>query len=79
MERISGDMKTAEVLEKYPEAAEVLAEYGMLCGGCFCAEAETLEEACAVHCMDPDAVISLLNDVISRRREQDGTAGTDTQ
>ena len=66
MNRISGDMKTAEVLEKYPEAAEVLAEYGMLCGGCFCAEAETLEEACAVHCMDKDAVIALLNKTINK-------------
>ena len=69
MDRITGDMKTAEVLEKYPEAAEVLGEYGMLCSGCFCAEAETLEEACAVHCMDPDAVISLLNDVISKNTD----------
>ena len=58
-------MKTAEVLEKYPKAKEVLEEYGMLCGGCWCAEAETLEEACAVHCMDPEAVIAYLNDVVS--------------
>ena len=69
MDRITGDMKTAEVLEKYPEAAKVLEEYGMLCSGCFCAEAETLEDACAVHCMDPDAVISLLNDVISGKQQ----------
>ncbi len=74
MNRITGDMKTAEVLEKYPEAAEVLEEYGMLCSGCFCAEAETLEQACAVHCMDPDAVISLLNDVISRKDHTDADA-----
>ena len=66
MDRITGDMKTAEVLEKYPKAAEVLEEYGMLCSGCFCAEAETLEQACAVHCMDPDAVIDLLNKVINK-------------
>lgn len=74
MNRITGDMKTAEVLEKYPEAAEVLEEYGMLCSGCFCAEAETLEQACAVHCMDPDAVVSLLNDVISRKDHTDADA-----
>ena len=67
MDRITGDMKTAEVLEKYPKAAEALEEYGMLCAGCFCAEAETLEEACAVHCMDPDAVIEYLNDVINTK------------
>lgn len=64
MDRITGDMKTAEVLEKYPKAAEVLAEYGMLCSGCWCAEAETLEEACAVHCMDAEAVITYLNQVV---------------
>ncbi|MBR2547939.1 MAG: DUF1858 domain-containing protein [Eubacterium sp.] len=59
-------MKTAEVFERYPEAASVLEEYGMLCSGCFCAEAETLGEACAVHCMDTDAVIELLNSVIAK-------------
>lgn len=74
MNRITGDMKTAEVLEKYPEAAEVLEEYGMLCSGCFCAEAETLEQACAVHCMDPDAVVSLLNDVINKKENTDADA-----
>lgn len=68
MDRITGDMKTAEVLERYPEAAEALGEYGMLCDGCFCAEAETLEEACAVHCMDPDAVIAYLNKIIENRK-----------
>ena len=68
MDRITGDMKTAEVLEKYPEAAEALAEYGMLCGGCWCAEAETLEEACAVHCMDPEAVITYLNQVVGNHK-----------
>lgn len=67
-DRITGDMNTAEVLEKYPEAAEVLAEYGMLCAGCFCSEAETLEEACAVHCMDPEAVIDLLNKTVAEKR-----------
>ncbi len=64
MDRITGGMKTADVLRKYPDAARVLEEYGMLCGGCFCAEAETLEQACAVHCMDTEAVIELLNRTI---------------
>ena len=69
MDRITGDMKTALVLKKYPEAAEALAEYGMLCEGCFCSEAETLEQACLVHCMDPEAVINYLNDLIRRKEE----------
>ena len=62
---VSREMKTAELLKKYPEVREVFMENGMFCMGCVCAEAETLEEALAIHCMDIDAVIDLLNERIS--------------
>lgn len=65
---VTGDMKTFEVLEKYPEAEELLAENGMFCAGCWCAEAETLEQACALHCMDTEAVIEALNERIRNSR-----------
>ena len=39
----------------------------MFCAGCQCAEAETVEQALAVHCMDIDAVIDYLNEKISSR------------
>ena len=38
-----------EVVNRYPEAAEVLFGIGMHCLGCPASQAESLEDACAVH------------------------------
>ena len=50
-----------EILEKAPEKAEILLEVGMHCLGCPASQAETLEEACAVHGIDVDEVLEKLN------------------
>ena len=54
-----------EVVDKHPEAAEVLLGIGMHCLGCPASRAETLEDACAVHGVDPQIVIKAINDVIA--------------
>ena len=64
---VTREMKTSELLAKYPEARELFFESGMFCAGCQCAEAETVEQALAVHCMDIDAVIDYLNEKIGSR------------
>jgi len=46
---IKKEMTIGELLNAYPEKAEVLLEMGMGCIGCPAAQAETLEEACEVH------------------------------
>ncbi len=66
---VTRDMKTTEVLRRYPEAREIFMENGMMCEGCMCAEAETMEEALAIHCMDIDAVIDAINERIKENRE----------
>ena len=55
------DTKIGEILEKAPEKAEILLEIGMHCLGCPASQAETLEEACAVHGIDVEEVIAKLN------------------
>ena len=45
------------MLNEKPEAAEVLMGIGMHCLGCPASQAESLEEACAVHGVDVDEVI----------------------
>ena len=35
---------------------------GMHCLGCMASHGETVEEACAVHGVDPDALVAELND-----------------
>ena len=50
-----------DILQKNPNAEEILLGFGMHCLYCPCAQAETLEEACQVHDLDVDAVLKALN------------------
>ena len=54
--------KIGELLEKWPEKAEILLEAGMHCLGCPASQAETLEEACAVHGIDVDELLKKINE-----------------
>ncbi len=53
--------KIGELLDTAPEKAEILLEAGMHCLGCPASQAETLEEACAVHGIDVDELLAKLN------------------
>lgn len=50
-----------KILEKNPNAEEILMSFGMHCLYCPCAQAETLAEACEVHDLDVDVVLKALN------------------
>lgn len=50
-----------DLLNQAPEKADILLEAGMHCLGCPSAQAETLEEACAVHGIDVEELIAKLN------------------
>ena len=54
-----------EIVNQYPETAEVLLGIGMHCLGCPASQAESLEDACAVHGVDPESVIKAINDKIA--------------
>ena len=58
---IKKDMTIGELLEKAPEKAEVLLNAGMHCLGCPASQAETIEEACAVHGIDVEEILEKLN------------------
>lgn len=58
---IKKDMTIGELLEKAPEKAEILLNAGMHCLGCPASQAETIEEACEVHGIDVEEIISELN------------------
>ena len=59
--KIDKNTKIGEIVEKYPEKAEILLDVGMHCLGCPASQAETLEEACMVHGIDVDELIEKLN------------------
>lgn len=58
---INKDMTIGELLEKAPEKAEILLNAGMHCLGCPASQAETLAEACEVHGIDVEDLLTELN------------------
>ncbi|GAA0116695.1 MULTISPECIES: DUF1858 domain-containing protein [Clostridium] len=59
--KITKDMKIGEIVRNYPESIEILMNFGMGCVGCPSAQAETIEEAAAVHGLDLNALLEALN------------------
>ena len=59
--KIEKTTKIGELLETAPEKSDILLEAGMHCLGCPAAQGETIEEACDVHGIDIDELISKLN------------------
>jgi hydroxylamine reductase len=58
---ITKEMLIGEILRNKPEAAEVLMEMGMHCLGCPSSQMESLADACMVHGMEADEILTKLN------------------
>ena len=58
---INKDIIIGDLLEQYPEKAEILINAGMHCLGCLAASGETLEQACEVHGIDVEDILEELN------------------
>lgn len=61
MATVTKDMIIRDVLMLDPGTAPFFFEIGMHCLGCPSASGESVEEACAVHGADADALIEKLN------------------
>ncbi|NLW73913.1 MAG: DUF1858 domain-containing protein [Clostridiales bacterium] len=59
-----------EIVVQYPESVGVLLSVGMHCLGCPASQAESLEDACAVHGLEVGPVIDALNAKIAESRRQ---------
>lgn len=62
MASITKDTIIGEILDLDPTTAPFFLEMGMHCLGCPSARGETLEQACAVHGVDPDQLVSNINE-----------------
>lgn len=58
---INKDTKIGELLQEFPEKADILLSAGMHCLGCPASQAETLAEACEVHGIDVEDLVKELN------------------
>lgn len=63
--KLTKNMTIGEVVRTYPEAVDILMDFGMGCVGCPASQAETLEQAAMVHGFDADELIEKLNEAIS--------------
>ena len=63
------DKKTiiAEIIAKDPDVAQVFFANGLFCVGCPSAQSESLEEACAVHGLDADKLMSDINNYFAKK------------
>ena len=60
---ITKDTLIGDIVKMKPELIDALMEIGMHCVGCPASAAETIEEACAVHGIDVEEVLEMLNTI----------------
>ena len=70
MAQITKDMTIGEIIRIDQGVIPILMEAGMHCIGCLAAAGETLEEAAAVHGLDPVELELEINDYLAKKEEQ---------
>ena len=58
-----------DILDFDPETAQFFFAIGMHCLGCPSSRGETVEEACAVHGVDVDKLLAVVNEVANKKAE----------
>ncbi|MEG0979177.1 MAG: DUF1858 domain-containing protein [Oscillospiraceae bacterium] len=64
MAEITKDSIIGDILDSHPDTAKFFLGMGMHCLGCPSARGETVSQACAVHGINPDDLVSAINDSI---------------
>ena len=67
--KITKDILFSELMEKFPEAIEILFEHGMHCIGCTMSSYETLEQGALVHGLDPDKLVKEINKLLASKNK----------
>lgn len=62
-EHVHKNMTMHQILERHPQAASIMAEYGLHCFGCSANDLETLEEGCLGHGFSDHDVENLIFDI----------------
>jgi hybrid cluster-associated redox disulfide protein len=62
---INKDSIVGDVLDKYPQTAELFLGIGMHCLGCPASRGESIADACAVHGNDADKLVSDINALVA--------------
>ncbi len=65
MKQVTKDMNIREMVLMDEGIAELLRGAGMHCLGCMMSHFENLEQACAVHGTDADALVDQINEYLA--------------
>ena len=65
--QISKDMLIGQLVNMDELIPQMLMRAGMHCLGCLSAQGESLEEACMVHGIDCDGLVSQMNEILATR------------
>jgi hybrid cluster-associated redox disulfide protein len=63
--KISKHMYMADVVQRFPETADVFIQSGLHCFGCSVAMFETVEQGAMAHGLDSDQLVKNLNAAVS--------------
>ena len=66
MNTVTKDTIIGDIISRDVMAAECFFEMGMFCVGCPASAGESVEQACAVHGIDADAMVEKHNEYFSR-------------
>ena len=69
MKEVTKDMNIREMVMMDEGIAEILMNAGMHCLGCMMSHFENLEQACAVHGIDADALVNEINEYLDAKGE----------
>ena len=69
MKQVAKDMNIREMVMMDEGIAEILMGAGMHCLGCMMSHFENLEQACAVHGIDADALVEQINEYLEAKGE----------
>ena len=66
MIQITKDTIIGDILDIAPQPARLFLAIGMHCLGCPSSRGETVEEACAVHGVDVEKLLAIVNEVANQ-------------
>ena len=67
--KVTKESIIGDVLDAAPDTAQFFFEIGMHCLGCPASRSETVEEACAVHGVDTEELLKVVNECIQNGAE----------
>ena len=67
MAKVTKDMLIGQLIQVDESIPPILMRAGMHCLGCPASQGESLEEACMVHGIDCDTLVSQINEILAAK------------